>query len=190
MNKYEEVKSRMSATQCLAKTNTFFYSDSATGKHQNLSLGPNHYLEVLLPGSRRDGPRWALTATPWPGEAGPAHSHPPPPRPSSQARSCISPHSSGPHHLLPCLLFLACSTAAPPHGVSPSPLPPFPAFLRLLDPASPAGQAPPVGLAGAEGPLEVTQHPRAQRPDPALPQACRPSPASAQGTKGTEATRG
>lgn len=84
----------------------------------------------------------------------------------------------------------ARSTAAPPHGVSPSPLPPFPAFLRLLDPASPAGQAPPVGLAGAEGPLEVTQHPRAQRPDPALPQACRPSPASAQGTKGTEATRG
>ena len=102
----------MSATQRLAKTNTFFYLDSATGKHQNLSLGPNHYLEVLLLRSRRDGPRCALTATPWPGGAGPAHSRPPPPRPSSQARSCTSPHSSGPHHLLPCLLFLACLASA------------------------------------------------------------------------------
>lgn len=122
----------MSATQCLAKTNTFFYSDSATGKHQNLSLGPNHYLEVLLPGSRRDGPRWALTATPWPGEAGPAHSHPPPPRPSSQARSCISPHSSGPHHLLPCLLFLACSPTLPDAHARPRPRP-----TALAPPPSP-----------------------------------------------------
>lgn len=126
----------MSATQCLAKTNTFFYLDSATGKHQNLSLGPNHYLEVLLPGSRRDGPRCALTATPGQGKrvlptlARLLHDPHHRPDPVShrtvrglttcclaccflRAVSCVLAHSPR----------RARSTAAPPHGVSPSPSP-------------------------------------------------------------------